>query len=65
MPSLAYFLRIILDASVHFIVVFLVSSPAEVQMTPGLIECSHADMAFLSAAVLLLTSEHSQLQPRW
>lgn len=40
MPSLAYFLRIILDASVHFIVVSLASSPAEAKMIPGLIECS-------------------------
>lgn len=45
MPGLAYFLRIILGASVHFIVVFLESSPAEVQMVPGLTECSQADMA--------------------
>lgn len=44
MPGLACLLRIILFASVHFIVVSLVSGPAEVKMIPGLIGHSQADM---------------------
>lgn len=64
MPGLAYFLRVILDASVHFIVVFLVSSPAEVQMVPGLTECSQADMAASAFSLQLCSADFRALTIR-
>lgn len=53
MPGLACLLRMILFASVHFIVVSLVSGPAEVKMTPGLIGHSQADMAAAALSLQL------------
>lgn len=64
MPGLACFLRIILVASVHFIVVSLVSSPAEVKMIPDLIEHSLADMA-ATAFSLQLCSCSLQSARNW